>query len=86
MVYISLVIIVKTWMAMAERFIDIVTAYKSGGRNSLIVTIPRRLVVEANIEKGQKFLVKVDRKGRLIYEPLNPQEGPITSKGLSEGE
>lgn len=71
---------------MAERFVDIVTAYKSGGRGTLIVTIPRRLVVEADIKKGQKFLVKVDRKGRLIYEPLNPQGGPAIGKGLLGGE
>jgi bifunctional DNA-binding transcriptional regulator/antitoxin component of YhaV-PrlF toxin-antitoxin module len=55
---------------MVEEIADIVTAYESGGRDSLVVAIPKRLREKLPIAKGQRFLVKVDSEGRLIYEPL----------------
>jgi bifunctional DNA-binding transcriptional regulator/antitoxin component of YhaV-PrlF toxin-antitoxin module len=35
-----------------------------------VVAIPKRLREKLPIAKGQRFLVKVDSEGRLIYEPL----------------
>lgn len=56
---------------MEERIIDVVTAYESGGRDSLVITIPKKLRDEGKVKEGQKFLAKFDDdRGRLIYEPL----------------
>jgi len=56
---------------MGERIVDVVTAYQSGGRDSLVITIPKKLWREGKIKEGQKFLAKFDdKRGRLIYEFL----------------
>ena len=48
-----------------EQILRVVTAYTSGPY-SLVFVIPR----EYHAKKGQKFLVKKDQSGRLIYQPL----------------
>jgi hypothetical protein len=55
---------------MGEEVIQVVTAYESGGRDSLIVAIPKQLRDRGVAKPGQRFLVKLDEKGRVVYEPL----------------
>jgi len=52
-----------------ETIIEMATAYQAGPPESLVVVIPRRVREKLNITKGQRFLVKTDDKGRIIYEP-----------------
>lgn len=53
-----------------EEIVHVVTAYESGGRDSLVVSIPKRLRDKGLAKPGQRFLVKVDPRGRIVYEPL----------------
>jgi AbrB family looped-hinge helix DNA binding protein len=55
---------------MEEAIVDVVTAYESGGRDSLVVAIPKRIRDKYSILKGERFLVKVDSDGRIILERL----------------
>jgi len=55
---------------MKETIIRVVTAYESGGRDSLVVSIPKRLRERGIARPGQRFLVKLDSGNRIIYEPL----------------
>lgn len=59
---------------MEEIVLRVVRAYKTGRQpSSTVVIVP----VEYHVQKGQRFLVKKDKAGRLIYEPL-PGEAPKT--------
>ena len=50
-----------------EEIVRVVTAYESGQHpSSIVVVVPR----ECQVKRGQKFLVKRGKKGRLIYEPI----------------
>ena len=60
---------------MEEETVAIVTAYICGGRGSLVVAIPKEAREKLSLAKGQKLLVKVDSKGRLIFEPVKPLMG-----------
>lgn len=53
-----------------EKLWDVVTAYSTGGRDSVVVCIPHKLRREKPIKVGQQFAVKTDDTGRLIFEPL----------------
>jgi hypothetical protein len=55
---------------LGEQLLDIVTAYQTGKPDSLVVVIPKRIRDKGVFKKGQRFLVKIDEKNRLIYEPL----------------
>ena len=59
---------------MTESIIGIARAYSTGNPGSTVVVIPKDAHKRMPKVKGQKFLVKLDEKGRLIYEPLT--EGP----------
>jgi antitoxin component of MazEF toxin-antitoxin module len=56
---------------MREEVITIITAYKSG--DSLVVTIPKHLEKRGLVRSHQKFFVKIDEHGRIIYEPMEPK-------------
>ena len=54
-----------------EQVVDVVTAYQTGTPDSVVVVIPKHVRNLFDIQKGQRFVVKVDRKHhRIIYEPL----------------
>jgi AbrB family looped-hinge helix DNA binding protein len=53
-----------------EKTVQIVKAFESGSPDSLVVVIPKEIRERLKIEKGKKFLVKLDESNRLIYEPL----------------
>jgi antitoxin component of MazEF toxin-antitoxin module len=56
---------------MREEVITIITAYKSG--DSLVVTIPKHLEKRGLVKSHQRFFVKIDEYGRIIYEPVEPR-------------
>jgi hypothetical protein len=58
-------------MAQTEEIISVVKCFSLGKKpDSIIVVIPKQI----GCTKGQRFLVKRDSNGRLIYEPLRELE------------
>ena len=58
---------------MKEEKIAIVKAYSVGNPESVVVVIPKQLSVRTHVNpKGQRFLVKLDGRNRIIYEPIEP--------------
>ena len=58
-------------MEMTEQLIDLVKPYTVGNkRSSLVVLIPKEAREILGIKAHQKLHVKIDDKGRLIYEPV----------------
>ena len=56
---------------MTEQIIDLVKTYPVGrNKSSLVVIIPKEAREALDIKAHQKFHVKIDEKGRLIYEPI----------------
>lgn len=56
---------------MTEKLIALVKPYLVGGKKgSLVVSIPKEAREILGIKAHQKFHVKIDEKGRLIYEPI----------------
>jgi antitoxin component of MazEF toxin-antitoxin module len=53
-----------------EKTVSIAKAFTFGGSGSIAVIIPKKLREELNIKKGNRYLVKKDCVGRIIYEPL----------------
>jgi len=60
---------------LSEQVLDIVTAYQTGSPDSLVVVIPKRIRDKWAFKKGQRFMVKIDEKNRLIYEPVELNQG-----------
>jgi len=54
---------------MTEQLIDLVRPY-TVGNSSLVVSIPKKVREVLGIKAQQKLHVKIDEKGRLIYEPI----------------
>ena len=71
---------------MSEQIIGIVKAYSVGNPDSIVVVIPKEIHGKLKRNpKGQKFLVKLDENGRIIYEPI--QKGgsdPLVVKGRTK--
>jgi len=59
---------------LAEEIVRIVKAYSVGDPDSIVVVIPKEIHERLGKHpKGQKFLVKIDSKGRIIYEPIRKE-------------
>ena len=59
---------------MSEQIVGIVKAYSVGEPDSIVVVIPKEAHEKlTNHPKGQRFLVKLDEKGRIIYEPIKKE-------------
>ena len=58
----------------SEEVVELVKAFEVGRPDSLVVVIPKAIRGPMGIEKGTRFYMKVDHRGRLIYEPLNPRK------------
>jgi antitoxin component of MazEF toxin-antitoxin module len=58
--------------AIAESPIQFVSVFSTGKAGSLIVVIPVEVIEKLQVKKGSKFLVKIDARGRIIYEPVPP--------------
>jgi len=57
--------------ALTEQIIGVVKAYSVGNPDSVVVVIPKDAHDKlGKPPRGQRFLVKIDQDGRLIYEPL----------------
>jgi antitoxin component of MazEF toxin-antitoxin module len=61
-----------------EYHVENVRAYESGRPGSLIVVIPKTVRRMLDLHKGVEFRVKVDREGRIIYEPI---KDPVVATG-----
>lgn len=58
-------------LRVEEHLVDLVKAYSVGrNQNSLVVSIPKEVRETLGIKAQQKLHVKIDEKGRLIYEPV----------------
>jgi len=55
---------------MTEQIIGTAKAYSTGKPDSIVIVIPKDAHAKMGKVRGQKFLVKLDEKGRLIYEPI----------------
>jgi diphthamide biosynthesis methyltransferase len=53
-----------------EVSVDIVRAFDMGRHNTLYLTISKEARKSLNLQKGAKFLLKIDSQGRLVYEPI----------------
>ena len=42
---------------------------------SLVVTVPHHIRKEGGLKKGDRFAVKTDEQGRIIYEPIRQVRG-----------
>lgn len=48
----------------------IVKAFATAKPDSIVLTIPKELREKHGIKKGQHFKITVDKKGRVIYNPV----------------
>ena len=64
-------------MILSEEIISMVKPYAVGrSPESLVVVIPKEVRIRLGLKLGVKLHVKIDDRGRIIYEPL--------SKGMSK--
>jgi len=54
-----------------EEQIDMVRVFEVGKPDSLAVVIVKEARDRLNIQRGDKFNLKIDRRGRIILEPLS---------------
>jgi len=54
-----------------EEYVAIVRAFEIGQQNSLYLNVSKDARTRLNLQKGDKFLLKIDTKGRLVYEPIH---------------
>jgi len=60
---------------MSEEIVGIVKAYSVGDPDSIVFVIPKEVHDRLGKHpKGQRFLVKIDHRGRLIYELIKKGE------------
>ena len=66
---------------MSEQIVGIVKAYSVGDPDSIVVVIPKAVHGKLGKHpKGQRFLVKLDDKGRIIYEPIKKESSASEAK------
>jgi hypothetical protein len=56
-----------------DEYIAIVHAFDIGKHSTLYLTISKDARSILHVEKGDKFLLKIDGAGRLVYEPIRQQ-------------
>jgi antitoxin component of MazEF toxin-antitoxin module len=59
-----------------EYHVEDVRAYETGKPDSLVVVIPKSVRRMLNLQRGTTFHVKVDRRGRIIYEQTSDPGRP----------
>jgi hypothetical protein len=65
----------------SEEVVQLVKAFEVGRPDSLVVVIPKAIRDRMRIEKGTRFYMKVDRRGRLIYEPMKtPKDNHVEAE------
>lgn len=55
---------------MSETLIAVTKTYFSGDPDSMLWVVPSEVRKVLKIEKGERFAVKIDEKGRVIYERI----------------
>jgi len=58
---------------MAETIVEVVKSYRSGDTESVLLVLPKAVRRRLGLNAGRKFVVKIDSKGRVIYEPLKEE-------------
>jgi hypothetical protein len=58
---------------MVETIIRTVKAYQTGKPDSKVVTIPKEIREKLGEANTDLFIVKLDEKGRIIYEPIKKE-------------
>ena len=53
-----------------EKLVSVARIYDSGRNGSLIVVIPVEVRNLLGVKKGDRFAVKLDARGRIIYERI----------------
>jgi len=61
-----------------------VNAYETGKPGSLVVVIPKTVRRMLKLQKGSKFRVKVDSRGRIIYELIKREQIEEAPPGARE--
>ena len=64
-----------------ERIMGISKAYLSGNPPSVVIVIPKKVQEYTGNIEGTRFLVKLDEKNRIIYEPI--KEIPASSQTIA---
>jgi len=59
---------------VAERLIAITKPYPTGKPPSLIVIVPSEIRHILKLKKGEKLAVKLDERGRIIYERIEQEK------------
>jgi len=60
-------------LALAERLIAVTKPYEVGKPDSLIVVVPSEVRKMLKLKKGEKLAVKLDDRGRIIYERIEEE-------------
>lgn len=68
-----------------ETLIAVTKTYETGKPDSLVVIIPSEVRKLLSIEKGERFAVKIDERGRVIYERIGFQVQRVESDKVEEG-
>ena len=55
---------------MSEKLMAVTKTYTSGDPDSMLWIVPSEVRKALNIKKGERFAVKIDDKGRVIYERI----------------
>lgn len=58
---------------MAEHVVGTAKPYKTGKPDSLVVVIPKEVRDRLGNKSEKRMIVKVDHKGRIIYEPMKSE-------------
>ena len=66
-------------MKTREEVITTVKSFKSGKQGSKLVTIPREIRDRLGDENTDFFIVGLDRKGRIIFEPIRRKQASTTA-------
>jgi len=62
------------WSQLAERLLAVTKTFEIGKPNSLIIVIPSEIRKLLKLKKGDRFAVKLDERGRIIYERIKEEK------------
>ena len=68
-----------------ERFIGVTSSFRIGKPHSDVVVVLKKAKELLGFEGKIWFYLKIDDKGRLIYEPLKPQPHTLSTQKEVEG-
>ena len=74
-------ILVDIDIHMSEQLVGTVRGWATC--KSLALTVPHHLREEHGFKRGDRFAVKTDAQGSIIYEKISGREGPATNEDPS---